>query len=110
MLAINILIVLFASGFNVLNMFLSSEVLFGVRIPSQERLTSEVKEIRKGFLVGIAGITIIMLILACVQFRLYPQWSLMFSIYGPLIIVLMFLFIYFRSWKRAKELKKKIIG
>ncbi|HHV35052.1 MAG TPA: DUF1648 domain-containing protein [Syntrophomonadaceae bacterium] len=107
MLAINILIVLFASGFNVLNMFLSSEVLFGVRIPSQERLTSEVKEIRKGFLVGIAGITIIMLILACVQFRLYPQWSLMFSIYGPLIIVLMFLFIYFRSWKRAKELKEK---
>jgi uncharacterized membrane protein len=108
MLAINIFIVLFAGGFCVLNMFLSSEeLLFGVRIPSQERLTPEVKEIRKGFLAGMVGIAIIMLILACVQFRLYPQFSLMFSIYSPLIIVLVFLFIYFRSWKRAKELKEE---
>lgn len=108
MLAINIFIVLFAGGFSVLNMFLSSEdLLFGVRIPSQERLTPEVKEIRKGFLVSMAGTTIIMLLLVCVQFHLYPQWSLLFSINGPLIIVLVFLFIYFCSWKRGKELKEK---
>ena len=108
MLLINIFIVLFAGGFSVLNMFLSSEdILFGIRIPSQKYLTPEVQKVRKGFLAGMAGITIIMLILAYVQFRLYPQWSLMFSINSPLIIVLVFLFIYFLSWKRAKELKEK---
>lgn len=108
MLAITIFIVLFAGGFNVLNVFLTSkDILFGVRIPSQKHLTPEVRRIRKGFLVGMAGITIIMLILACVQFHLYPQWSLMFSINSPLTIMLVFIFIYFRSWKRAKELKEK---
>lgn len=108
MLVINIFIVLFAGGFSILNMFLSSEdLLFGIRIPSQKQLTPEVQKIRKGFLVGMAGITIIMLILAYMQFRLYPQWSLMFAINSPLIIVLVFLFIYFFSWRRAKELKEK---
>ncbi len=91
-----------------LNMFLSSEdLLFGIRIPSQKKLTPEVQRARKDFLVGMAGITIIMLILACVQFHFYPQLSLMFSINGPLIMVLVFLFIYFLSWRRAKELKGK---
>lgn len=108
MLAINIFIVLFAGGFSMLNMFLSSEdLLFGIRIPSQKYLTPEVQKVRKEFLVGMAGITIIMLILAYVQFRLYPQWSLMVAINSPLIIVLVFLFIYFLSWKRAKKLKEK---
>ena len=47
MLAINIFIVLFAGGLNVMNIFLSSEeLLFGVRISRQERLTPEINEIR----------------------------------------------------------------
>jgi hypothetical protein len=31
-------------------------------------------------IVGVASLPVIMLILAYVQFRLYPQWSLMFAI------------------------------
>jgi len=106
-LAINIFIILFIGGFIVLNVFVTpKDILFGVRIPSEKQLIPEVKKIRKRFIIGMVGITIIMLILAYVQFRLYPRWSLMFSINSPLIILLVFLFIYFLSWKRAKELKE----
>ena len=109
-LAINIFIILFIGGFIVLNVFVTpKDILFGVRIPSEKQLIPEVKKIRKRFIIGMVGITIIMLILAYVQFRLYPRWSLMFSINSPLIILLVFLFIYFLSWKRAKELKENNI-
>ena len=62
--------------FIVLNVFVTpKDILFGVRIPSQKKLIPEVKKLRKRFIIGMVGITIIMLILAYVQFRLYPRWS-----------------------------------
>ena len=102
-LAINIFIILFIGGFIVLNVFVTpKDILFGVRIPSEKQLIPEVKDPQKvhnrygGDNHHYANFSL------CAISPL-PPMVFNVSINSPLIILLVFLFIYFLSWKRAKN-------
>ena len=79
--------------------------LFGVKIPPDEQHSPEARQLKNRFrircLVGMA----ILLALCIVQFIVFKEWTLLATLYLPLLIVPVFLAAFIPNWKAATRLK-----
>ena len=79
--------------------------LFGVKIPPGESCSPEARELKKRYkircLIGMA----IPLALCVIQFIVFRDWTLLATMYLPLLIVPVFLAAFIPCWKAATRLK-----
>ena len=82
-------------------------LLFGVRIPEETTMESEVVVLRKRYInIMIIGGIIAMTILVA-QYLLWPDISLLAILYLPLLVIAFQFIAYVSAWKKATALKAK---
>ncbi|MCL2287290.1 MAG: DUF1648 domain-containing protein [Firmicutes bacterium] len=79
--------------------------LFGVKIPQEEADSPEALKLRRRYAcVCLLGI-IALLAICTVQFFLLPDFTLMATVYFPLLIIPLFFAAFVPNWKKATQLK-----
>ena len=82
-------------------------LLFGVRIPEEAAKTTEAVKLKKNYIITmiIGGVLVLAILVA--QYLLFPDISLLATLYLPLIMMAFQFITFVLSWKKATALKAK---
>ena len=82
-------------------------LLFGVRIPEEAAKTTEAVKMKKNYIITmiIGGVLVLAILVA--QYLLFPDISLLATLYLPLIMMAFQFITFVLSWKKATALKAK---
>ncbi|MDR2751345.1 MAG: DUF1648 domain-containing protein [Clostridiales bacterium] len=98
--------VLCGSFFLIVPSLTRKSYLFGIKIPEAEHGCEEAKALKKSFLtICVAGMVVVAAI-AAMQYAMAPGYSLVGSLYYPLLLPLVYLLAYVPNWSKARSLKE----
>ncbi len=104
----NLLMVLLIGGINMLTPYIvRRSLLFGVRVPEEVHGQPEVKGLKKRFVLWNLPLMGAMILLAVLQFVLFPNATLLGTMYLPLVYGPLLLTIYYPFHKQAKTMKQQ---
>ena len=82
-------------------------LLFGVKIPMEHSGSEEAAALRRRYIgTCLAGVLVI-LVICIAQYSLWPEWTLLVTLYMPLLIIPLYLLAFVPNWKAAVRLKQE---
>ena len=104
----NLFIFVLCGGmFMILPHITRKSLLFGVKIPLEEANCQEAAEMKRRYIRNCFLGIIFLLAVCVVQFIMAPDFTLIATVYFPLLIIPIYLLAFIPNWKRAVRLKEE---
>ena len=104
----NLFIFVLCGGmFMILPHITRKSLLFGVKIPSEEANCQEAVEMKRRYIRNCFLGIVFLLTVCVVQFIMAPDFTLIATLYFPLLIIPIYLLAFIPNWKRAVRLKEE---
>ena len=101
------LIILCVGLFMIMPQLTRKSLLFGVRIPSEAIGSEEAKDMKSRF-IRICVISGIFMLIACVaQYIIWPEMTILATMYFPLVFIPIYFLAFVPNWKKAVDLKSE---
>lgn len=82
-------------------------LLFGVRVPESVQDSAEAKGLKRNYIATVMAGSGLILLLAVLQYLLWPDLSLLACLYFPLILIAVQFAAFIPGWKKARKFKEE---